>query len=61
MRELIEANVSDKYKNDDAITKAINKTLPPKLLKSMSGFKKLNVAQKQKILSHYLRDVSDIK
>ena len=61
MRELIEANVSKEYDTPDKINDAIEKTLPPKLLKSMSGFDKLDLAQKQKILSHYLRDVSDTK
>jgi hypothetical protein len=61
MRELIEANVSKEYDSSDKIDEAITKTLPPKLLKSMPGFQKLDLAQKQKILSHYLRDVSDTK
>ena len=59
LRMLMEANVSEKYKTDVDINKAIADTLPKSLQRNMPGWKGLDLSQKQKILSHYLRDMND--
>jgi len=59
LRMIMEASVSEKYKTDVDINKAIADTLPKSLQRNMPGWKGLDLSQKQKILSHYLRDMND--